>query len=99
MNYASDFTWDRDFCKRFVVGAIVKSGQTKESISNEFSRAYFYEYSEKNDKPKVKTTFIIISACVIAAIVIIVVVIVTIILVRRNKSRDKYDNADSILEQ
>ena len=99
VNYASDFSWDKETCTRFIVGAMGKNGETKETTPNEFSRAYVYEFTEKKSKSIDKTTLIIIVVCSIAAVALIVVIIITVIFLRRRRTREGHDNLEMMINQ
>lgn len=102
VNYGSDFSWDKDTCKRFIVGAMGKDGEKKNTKPNEFSRAYVYEMTENNSgKSKDKTTLIIIIVCVVVAVVLVVVIVVTVILIRRKKRSqgEVNDNMETIMDE
>lgn len=99
INFASDFSWDKDTCTRFIVGAMGKNGEKKETTPNEFSRAYIYEFTEQKNKSIDKTTLIIIIVCSIIAVILIVVIVVTIVIFRKRKNREGHENLDIIMNE
>lgn len=103
INFASDFSWDKDTCKKFIVGAMGKDGEKKNTKPNQYSRAYVYEFTEKKENKSMdKTTLIIIVVCSIVAVVLIVVIVVTVIVIRKrrmNNDEDKQEKMEVMIDE
>lgn len=94
VTFASDFSWDRQTCTKFVIGAMGKNGQYNQTTPNEYSRAYVYELKESGNDGKDNLVVITVS-CVCAAVVLVIIIVVTIVVIRRRKVRDDHINIDA----